>query len=51
MRTPIDERGLDLLFLKARTHNGWKPEAIAEALLRKVYDLARMGPTSANCSP
>lgn len=51
MREPIDDQALDILFRKARTHNGWKPEAIAEALLRKTYELARMGPTSANCSP
>jgi 3-hydroxypropanoate dehydrogenase len=42
---------LDLIFRNARTQNSWKPEAVAEELLRRVYDLAKMGPTSANCSP
>jgi 3-hydroxypropanoate dehydrogenase len=51
MRNAVDEGGLDLLFRAARTENSWAPEAVAEALLREVYDLARMGPTSANCSP
>lgn len=51
MSTVIDERALDVLFRQARTHNGWKGEPVGEDLLRAVWDLARMGPTSANCSP
>lgn len=51
MRGSLDATGLDLIFNTARTQNSWKPEKIAEALLRKIYDLAKMGPTSANCSP
>jgi len=47
----IDERALDVLFRQARTHNGWDGEPVGEDLLRAVWDLARMGPTSANCSP
>jgi 3-hydroxypropanoate dehydrogenase len=42
---------LDQVFRTARTRNGWSPVAVAEALIREVYDLAKMGPTSANCSP
>jgi 3-hydroxypropanoate dehydrogenase len=49
--TVIDERALDVLFRQARTHNGWDGEPVGEDLLRAVWDLARMGPTSANCSP
>ncbi|MSO98531.1 MAG: malonic semialdehyde reductase [Rhodospirillaceae bacterium] len=51
MRGSLNATGLDLIFNTARTQNSWKPEKIAEELLRKVYDLAKMGPTSANCSP
>jgi 3-hydroxypropanoate dehydrogenase len=47
----IDERALDVLFREARTHNGWDGQPVGEDLLRAVWDLARMGPTSANCSP
>jgi len=47
----LDDAALDLLFREARTHNGWKPEPVPESLLRQVFDLAKMGPTSANCSP
>ncbi|MBV6410159.1 MAG: malonic semialdehyde reductase [Burkholderiales bacterium] len=42
---------LDTLFLQARTHNAWLDKPVDDALLRKAWDLARMGPTSANCSP
>ncbi|MGE3475488.1 MAG: malonic semialdehyde reductase [Rhodospirillaceae bacterium] len=47
----LDDEALDLLFRKARTHNGFAPTAIAESLLREVYDLAKWGPTSANSTP
>lgn len=51
MHDPIDDGALDTLFREARTHNGWRASPVPEALLRQVWDLARMGPTSANCSP
>ena len=51
MSSIIDERALDVLFRQARTHNDWIGGAVGEDLLRAVWDLARMGPTSANCSP
>lgn len=50
-RGQASEPDLDLIFRAARTQNSFKPEAVAEELLRRVYDLARMGPTSANSSP
>lgn len=39
------------LFDNARTQNGFTAEPIPEATLRKLYDLVKWGPTSANCSP
>jgi 3-hydroxypropanoate dehydrogenase len=47
----IDETALKQLFLEARTQNGFTDELVPEALLRRALDLAKMGPTSANCSP
>lgn len=47
----LDDRALDLLFREARTHNGWCDKPVSEDTLRAVWDLAKMGPTSANCSP
>lgn len=51
MSTPIDAHSLDVLFRDARTHNGWQDKPVSVDLLRQVFDLAKMGPTSANCSP
>ena len=50
-RGNLDDRGLDLIFRTARTQNSWHSTPVPEDLLRQVYDLAKMGPTSANISP
>lgn len=42
---------LDQLFLEARTQYDWEDQPLEEALLHQLYDLAKMGPTSANASP
>ena len=42
---------LDLIFRKARTHNVWLDKPVEDGLLRQVYDLAKLGPTSANMCP
>ncbi len=47
----IADAPLDQLFREARTHNGFSDRPVPEALLRDALDLAKMGPTSANCSP
>ncbi len=39
------------LFHEARTHNGWSEQEVSDALLREAVDVAKWGPTSANCSP
>ena len=46
-----NEESLDLIFRHARTHSAWLNEAVDDQLLQQVYDLAKMGPTSANMSP
>lgn len=51
MAKELDSQALATLFLEARTHNGWQDKPVDDALLARVWDLARMGPTSANCSP
>ena len=50
-KTPISQEVFDQLFREARTHSTWLPETVPEELLRKAYELARLGPTSANGSP
>jgi len=51
VNTPISQQALDQLFREARTHSAWLPEPVPVELLRKAYELARLGPTSANASP
>jgi 3-hydroxypropanoate dehydrogenase len=55
MNQPLDSTALDQLFLQARTYgtnaSSWLPKPVPEELLRRLWDLAKMGPTSANCSP
>lgn len=47
----LDDRALDTLFREARTHSFWRDKEVTDVLLQAVYDLAKMGPTSANSSP
>ena len=49
--TPVSEGTLDQLFRDARSHNGWQDRPISDEQLQALYDLWKMGPTSANCSP
>jgi len=51
VKTTISQEALDQLFQEARTHSAWLPEPVPVELLRKAYELARLGPTSANSSP
>src|ERR1700730_4494153 len=50
IKTPISQEALDQLFREARTHSTWLPEPVPVELPRKAYELARLGPTSANGS-
>lgn len=47
----IGDEALDRIFRLARTHSKWQDRPVSPALLMALYDLMRMGPTSANCSP
>ena len=51
MRTPASENDLNLLFRDARTQNSWHAKPVPEQMIRQIYDLLKMAPTSANCSP
>jgi 3-hydroxypropanoate dehydrogenase len=50
-KRPLNDEALDLIFRKARTHSAWHPKPVDNGLLQQVYDLAKMGPTSANMCP
>jgi 3-hydroxypropanoate dehydrogenase len=41
---------LDQLFHRARTYNSWADLALPQGTFEELYGLARLGPTSANCS-
>lgn len=49
--TALDDTALRQLFLDARSHVAWQDRTVDEATLRRIWDLARMPPTSANSSP
>ena len=56
LSTLVSERSLDgaalaQLFVDARTHNRWLDRGIDDELLRELYDLAKLAPTSANSQP
>ncbi|MBB3973121.1 malonic semialdehyde reductase [Hansschlegelia beijingensis] len=50
-RAPIDDAALDTLFRAARTHNSFRPEPVSDTTLRALFELVKMGPTSANGLP
>lgn len=50
-KTPLNEAALDTLFMEARTYNAWSDRPVTDTLLEEIWNIARMGPTSANCSP
>lgn len=49
--TQLTDDALDALFREARTHNGWQNKPVAQETLVALWDLVKMGPTSANCLP
>ena len=51
MKKTLDDAALDTLFREARSYNRWTADTVPEKTLRALYDLLKLGPTSANCSP
>ena len=51
MSTALGDKTLDQLFREARTQNGWLDRKVSDEVLRQLYDLLKMCPTSANCCP
>ena len=48
---PLSEAALAQLFTEARTRNAWSDRPVDEALLRRLYDLTKFGPTAVNATP
>ncbi|KUR72963.1 malonic semialdehyde reductase [Novosphingobium fuchskuhlense] len=51
MSQPLDDAALDQVFRTARTYNGFLDKPVSEAQLHAIWDLMKMGPTSANQMP
>lgn len=45
------QAAINRLFLDARTHGHWLDRPVEDDVLRQLYELARMPPTSANTQP
>jgi 3-hydroxypropanoate dehydrogenase len=50
-RQPLDDAALNQMFREARTYTAWQPKAVPAEVLRELYDLLKLAPTSANSSP
>ena len=49
--TPLDNESLDSLFNQARTHSIWSDKLVSDEIVRQLYDLMKMAPTSFNMCP
>jgi len=47
----IDSAAIAALFTEARTQNKWTDQPVTDEQLHQLFDLLKMAPTSANCSP
>lgn len=51
MNQPLDNNALDQLFREARTYNGYQDKTVSIEQLHAIWNLLKMGPTSANMLP
>lgn len=51
MGQPLSPDALDTLFRAARTYNGYLDKPVSEGQLHEIWELMKMGPTSANMLP
>ncbi|KLE35076.1 malonic semialdehyde reductase [Aurantiacibacter luteus] len=51
MTNTVSDEGLDLLFREARSMNGWLDKEVSDEQIHAIYELLKMGPTSANQQP
>ncbi|WBO21864.1 malonic semialdehyde reductase [Sphingomonas abietis] len=47
----LDDAGLDLIFRKARSYNGYTDAPVSTADLEAIWELMKCGPTAANTEP
>jgi nitroreductase len=51
MAGSISQEAINQIFVHARTFAGWEKKPVSEQTLRELYELVKLGPTSANMSP
>lgn len=51
MKSTVSESALDQIFRKARSYNRWAAADVPMQMLHAIYELMKLGPTSANSSP
>jgi 3-hydroxypropanoate dehydrogenase len=51
MLNKVDDAALGQLFRLARTRNAWTDRPVSDEQIRELYDLTKLGPTSANSCP
>jgi len=51
LKNVLPDEALDQIFREARTHNAWLDKPVSDDVLRRLYDVMKWGPTSANGSP
>ena len=47
----IDQAVIDQLLMEARSQNTWQDRDVSDDQLNRIFEIMKMGPTSANCSP
>jgi len=47
----LSNEALNVVFREARTFSAWTNQPVADEALRRIYELAKWGPTSANSGP
>jgi nitroreductase len=51
MPNRLDAHALDQVFRLARTRNGWTERPVSDEQIHELYNLVKLGPTSANSCP
>ncbi len=51
MTEALNDQALDILFREARSFSYWQDKPVSDDQIQAIYDLMKMAPTSANCSP
>ncbi|QZH75280.1 MAG: malonic semialdehyde reductase [Erythrobacter sp.] len=51
MTETLSDAALDQLFREARSFNGWLDQPVSDEQIHAIYELTKMGPTSANQQP